>query len=459
MKVVRHDGSDERHAVCALVHSTEVLAAVSAAWDNEAFASKYANILARWCVDHFVKYGEAPGIGGITAKFDTWKDIADSTIVDTMADWLASLPATSDMTPDYAIDLIRNIVQRNSLKRLGNAITNLAETGKVEDALNIQAQWKRPKIGQEESGVFPLADLSIVERAFEQSTKKPLIEFSGALGEFFGDVMSTDSFVSLLAPEKTGKTTVLMDLAWRSVDQGRRTAFFSCGDMSQDQVILRLLPRLCRRPLKGGRFMIPKELAYENKEPKIVREPKSAPPITKEDAIKAFSSSAGADPKRFRLLTHPAGTITAKDISNQVSRWADEGWVPEVIVIDYADILGAPPGFKEKREQIDETWRELRALSTRMRCLVLTASQSDTEGYSAWLLTKKNFSDSKTKVAHVTAMIGLNMTESERRQNICRYNYVALREAEFMQDKPAYVAVAGCTKVGRPSLISCWPND
>jgi replicative DNA helicase len=158
-------------------------------------------------------------------------------------------------------------------------------------------------------------------------------------------------------------------------------------------------------------------------------------------------------------LTHAAGTITAKDIANQVTRWADEGWVPEVIVIDYADILGAPIGLREKIEQIDHTWRELRAMSTQMRCLVLTASQSNKEGQTAWLLNKGNFSDSKTKVAHVTAMIGLNMTESERRQNICRYNYVALREAEFMQDKPAYVAVAGCTRVGRPSLISCWPND
>jgi hypothetical protein len=459
MKVVRHDGSDERHAVCALVHSPTVLAAVSAAWDRESFASKYANILASWCVDHYTKYKDAPGIGGITARFDTWKDIADATLVGTMADWLATLPATSDMSDDYAVDMIRGIVQRNSLKRLGNALVNLAENGKIEDALNIQNQWKRPKIGQEESGVFPLEDPSVIARAFQHTTKEPLIKYTGALGEFFGDVLSSDSFVSLLAPEKTGKTTVLMDFVWRSVEQGRRTAFFSCGDMSQDQVIVRLLPRLCKRPLKGGRFMIPTELTYENKEPKIVREPKSAPPITLEDATKAFAATAGADPKRFRLLTHPAGTITAKDISNQVSRWADEGWVPEVIVIDYADILGAPPGFKEKREQIDETWRELRALSTRMRCLVLTASQSDTEGYSAWLLTKKNFSDSKTKVAHVTAMIGLNMTESERRQNICRYNYVALREAEFMQDKPAYVAVAGCTKVGRPSLISCWPNE
>ena len=459
MRVVRHDGSDERHAVVAMIHLPEVLSAVAPAWEQDSFASKYANILAKWCVDYHNSYKEAPKNAGIAAKFDLWKDLADASVVETMADWLASLPESCDMSPDYAVDLIRGIVQRNSLKKLGNAIVNLAETGKVEDALNIQASWKRPKIGQEESGIFPLLDTDAISRAFEHSQKEPLIKYPGALGEFFGGVLSADSFVSLLAPEKTGKTTVLLDAVWRSVDQGRRTAFFSCGDMSQEQVILRLIPRLCKRPIGGGRFYIPTELAYEAKEPKITREPKSAPPVTKEDALKAFAGSAGADPKRFRLLTHPAGSITARDIANQISRWADEGWVPEVVVIDYADILGPPPGLREKRDQINETWQELRALSTKMRGLVLTATQSDTEGYTAWLLSKKNFSDSKTKVAHVTAMIGLNMTESERRQNICRYNYVALREAEFMQERPAYVAVAGCTKVGRPSLISCWPND
>jgi hypothetical protein len=355
--------------------------------------------------------------------------------------------------------MIGQIVQRQSLKKLGNAIVTLCETGKTEDALNIQASWKRPKIGQESSGVFPLQDPSIVERAFAYSQREPLVKYPGALGEFFGDTLSADSFVAFLAPEKTGKTTVLSDLVWRAVEQGRRVAYFSCGDMSQDQMILRLIPRLCKRPVKGGSFKIPVEIKFANKEPEIKYETYSRPPVTKEDAIKAFQASGQHDPTRFRLLTYPAGTLSAADISTMADRWADEGWMPEIFAIDYADIMALPKGFREKRDAITEMWGQLRALSTRTRSLAVTATQSDTEGYTAWLLNQGNFSDSKGKVAHVTALVGLNMTESERRMGICRYNYAAIREREFMQGRPPYVAVAGCTKVGRPSMISCWPED
>ena len=459
MQVIRHDGQDERHAITAMVHNPAVLAQVAGNWENDQFASKLANLLAKWCVEHHVRYKETPGVAGITARFDSWKDTADSAIVSMMGEWLATLPGQSDLSTDYAVDMIGTIVQRQSLKKLGNALTSLCEVGKLEDALGIQAAWKRPKIGQESSGVFPLQDASVIERAFAYSQREPLVKYPGALGEFFGDTLSADSFVSFLAPEKTGKTTVLADLVARGVDQGRRVAYFSCGDMSQDQMILRLIPRLCKRPLRGGSFRIPTSLAYKDKEPKIEFTTHTAPPITKEDAVKAFSASGRNDPTRFRLLTYPAGTLSAADISAMADRWADEGWVPEIFAIDYADIMALPKGFREKRDAITELWGQLRALSTRTRSLVVTATQSDTDGYTAWLLNQGNFSDSKGKVAHVTAMIGLNMTEAERKLGVCRYNYPALREREFLQGKPSYVAVAGCTKVGRPSLISAWPED
>lgn len=456
MRITRHDGADERHAIVAMVLSDTVLAAVAQSWQQDSFGSRWGNLIAGWCVEHWNKYLEAPKSAGITAKFDLWKETADESFAQTVSDWLTNLPDDSGLNDDYATDLIRGIVQKQSLKKLGASITALVEGGKIDDALNLQAAWKHPKLGQEQEGVFPLQDARVIEDAFAYATREPLVKYSGALGEFFGDNFSADSFVSFLAPEKTGKTTVLLDLAWRAVSQGRRVALFSCGDMSQSQMILRLAPRLCRRPLKGGSFYVPTEIAYKDKEPTVKWDVKTSQAIAKEDAIKAFQDSGQSDPTRFRLLTYPAGTITAFDISAMAQRWADDGWVPDVFVIDYADILAGPKGYKEPRDQINANWEEMRALSTRTRSLVVTASQSDTDGYNAWLLSKKNFSDCKKKIAHVTAMIGLNMTEQERRMGVCRYNYVALREAEFMQGRPNYVAVAGCTKVGRPSLISSW---
>lgn len=459
MQFIRHEGSEERHAIVAMVLSPEVLGAVAPVWQPDGFGSRFSNLIAKWCVEHWNNYQQAPGIAGITAQFDLWKLTADDTFAQTVEQWLTGLPAESGLNDQYAIDMIQQIIQTQSLKRLGNSLVALAEKGKIEDAVNLQVSWKRPKIGQEASGVFPLQDAKVIESAFQYSQQEPLIQYKGALGEFFGGTMCRDAFVSFLAPEKTGKTTVLSDIAMRGIEQGHRVALLSVGDMSQDQVILRLTPRVCGRPIKGGKFQVPVAVSYKKETgAEIVWEDHIAPAVDSATAVAKWQSYGKAGPDRLRLLTHPSGTFSAADLTATALRWADEGWSPDIIVVDYADILAPPPGLKEKRDQINRTWEELRALSTRMRCLVVTATQSDTEGYSSWLLSKKNFSDSKTKNAHVTAMIGLNMTDADKKNRTCRYNYVALREAEFMEDKPAYVAVTGCTRIGRPSMRSCWPE-
>jgi hypothetical protein len=459
MKVIKHEGNEERHAIVALVLDPKVLAEVAPSWEGKGFGSRWANLVAQWAVDHWNKYKTPPTPGDLEGIFTAWSPTADDALVRIVEDWLSNLPGESTLNSDYAIDRIRQIVQQNAIHSLGVALTGLTEQNRLEDAQNVLALWKAPRIGQEASGVFPLQDANLVDEAFQTACQEPLIQYPGALGEFFGPVLAKDAFVAFLAPEKTGKTTVLLDLAWRGVAQGKRVAFISCGDMSQSQVIARLIPRVCKSPISGGLVSIPVSVTYENKEPRVVWEQTTTRKVSKEDAKKAFVEAGGDDPSRFRLLTYPAGTVTASDITSLASRWADEGWTPEIIVIDYADILALPRGIKETRDGIDANWKELRALSTQFRCLVATATQSDTEGYSTWLLSKKNFSDCKKKVAHVTAMIGLNMTEQERRMQVCRYNYVALREAEFMAQKPVYISVAGCTKVGRPSMVSAWPTD
>ena len=55
-----------------------------------------------------------------------------------------------------------------------------------------------------------------------------------------------------------------------------------------------------------------------------------------------------------------------------------ENFVPDVIVLDYADIMALPPG-KERRLQLDELWLGLRNITLDMNNLIVTASQTGRE--------------------------------------------------------------------------------
>lgn len=433
--------------------------AIAPGWVPDTFSSRWANLVGKWSVDYFNQYKDAPGIQGITGLYEEWAPSVDKDVSDLVYRWLSSLDGDTGISSEYAIDLIGKIATRTSTKKLADQVQGALAKGKVDDAARLVEGWNRPRLGQQADGTFLLADESAIEQAWSSAVNtEPLIKYKGALGEFFGPMLARDSFVAILAPEKRGKSTWLLDMAWKGVLQHRKVAFFSIGDMSEPQVIKRLAIKAARKSTFPGTFQIPLTLRYENKEPVIECKPYPVTQgLTLTEAKQAILQHAGEDGTRLRLVTRPAGTVSAFDITAMVEQWADDGWVADIIVIDYADIMAGPPGCKELRDKINANWTQMRALSTQMRALVLTATQADTDGYSSWLLSQRNFSNDKRINAHVTGIVGINSTDHEKRLGITRLNWPTLREQEFMNQNPSsLVAVAGCMELGSPAILSTW---
>jgi len=158
----------------------------------------------------------------------------------------------------------------------------------------------------------------------------------------------------------------------------------------------------------------------------------------------------------LRLSCTSNSSTKVEDIRNSLDEAIKEGWVPDVVVIDYADILAPEAGVRGEdfRQQTNDTWKALRRLSQDYHCLVVTATQSDAASYDARIIRKKNFSEDKRKLAHVTGMAGLNQTEEEKRKGLYRLNWVVLREAMSFESK--CVVVAGCLALSRPVIRSAW---
>lgn len=156
----------------------------------------------------------------------------------------------------------------------------------------------------------------------------------------------------------------------------------------------------------------------------------------------------------WKLSCHPNSTLTVNGIRSILSGWEREGWTPDVVVVDYADILGSDHPKLDYRHQINETWKALRALSQSLHCLLITASQTDADAYRRNTITRSNFSEDKRKLAHVTGMIGLNQTPEEGEQGIIRLNWIVRRESSFRETQ--CVHVAGALGLANPAVASCW---
>lgn len=465
MKIERRQGSDERIILIGMVTNPVVLGRIAAKWPpGGPFASPWGNLVGGWCCKHLEKYGTPPG-NNLGSIYEHWagKGGRDKDTVEMVERFLAHLSSEYEqmaqgVNVEYTLDLASRYFNRVALDKLADTIKGELDGAADLDGLNnaVGTFGKLELAGSD--GVDPFTDPSVFEDAFTQQ-QEPLITLPGALGNFFKGALERDAFISFMGPEKRGKTWWLLYMAFRGLLQRRRVAFFEVGDMSQRQIVRRLGAMAARAPLKPGTYKVPTFLT--------IAEGQSVAEVELEERVfeegltwgqckaacaKLMEERVKSEESYFRLATYPNSTISVAGVRSVLDSWERRGWRPDVVVIDYADILAPPAGTLESRDQINATWKQLRAMSQAMHCLVITATQSDAASYDAKVLTRTHFSEDKRKLAHVTGMVGLNANEEEKDKGLMRLNWVVLREGEFSPHQCCHVA--GCLGLGNPAMKS-----
>lgn len=465
MRIEKKNASLERQVLTGLVTSTPMLARIYPKWHDDFFRSNWSQQIAKWCIKHYRRYGEAPG-QRIENLFQIWAaGVKDEQTVDAVSRFLSSLSdeyeEASSLNVDYLIDQAKEFFETQRLLSLVDELQDELDAGELERAMQRLEKHRGIDLAPS-TAVDVLNDKDALRAAFEQQSE-PLISFPGPIGSFFGNELQRDAFVSFMGPEKRGKSFWLMEMAWQGVLARHRVAYFQAGDQSQNQVMLRLGSRISGIPFRWDNLKVkyPVAVTRESDEKIAIvksRLKKFESALSWQRAWKAIEKSKRFKirSKRplFKLKCYPAGTCSVDDIKSNLDLWEmQSGWVPDIIVIDYADILAIPRGV-DRREGTNEVWQALRALATQRHCLIVTASQTDAASYKTWVLTRSNFTEDKRKLAHVTGMIGLNQTLEEKAKGLMRLNWVVARERE--NDETQCVHCAECRAIARPFVQSCW---
>lgn len=118
-----------------------------------------------------------------------------------------------------------------------------------------------------------------------------------------------------------------------------------------------------------------------------------------------------------------------------------EGFVPDVIINDYPDIMGMPKGM-EYRHQLDYVHQYHARISHERNCLVIGFSQVKTKAFHKKYITLADFAEDKRKAAHVDLAFALCQTAEEEDSEQMRFVTVVDRhyglaraQAVLVQDR------------------------
>jgi replicative DNA helicase len=122
----------------------------------------------------------------------------------------------------------------------------------------------------------------------------------------------------------------------------------------------------------------------------------------------------GMELGRLIIKEYPTGTCTVATIRNHLEKLALRGFVPHVIIIDYADIMRSSREFDALRMELKLIYEDLRNLAMEKAIPIWTASQSNREGSNADVVGLENMSESYGKAMVADVVISLSRKPSEK---------------------------------------------
>jgi len=498
----RVDTEVEKKMIIGLVISDRVCREVLPIVEDEYLQNPYSPIIINWIKEYWNKYQVAPG-RHIQDIYEAEKKNIYGDRQEMVAGFLENLSEEYEnedsINEPYLIDQCVEYLDERSLLWLADEIKVNVEGGDKGKAKGVLSNYQ--KVARSMSSWANPFSIEEVNLALD-AQMDVLFQMPGALGKLLGP-FERGTFVAVMAPVKRGKTWFLMEIAVMALLQKLRVAFVSL-EMKKTKMDQRLYKRLISTAVGKGDILYPCFDCYFNQDgscEKLEREGDG-------DLIESRNEDGGAIFKRYdekidwkpcdvcrergddfipsdthwyisverpgmdlksvrsyiksvkesfgdnlRLKCHPRFSANLEDIERDLDMLEyTENFIPDVIIIDYADILKPESRLGDKLDMVDETWMTLAQIGDKRKALLLTATQTNKEAWDARNTKAKNVSQYFMKFAHVEMAFMLSQTPVEKKNNIIRCSVAVSRNENF--NELNQVRILQQLEAGQPMIDS-----
>lgn len=457
LKRSKIDLSEERRLLSQIIVDSSFLSSIRDLLNPNLFESSYSKHIVKWVLEYYDLTKEAPQ-RSVEEIFMRKRRTLSEDDTDMVREFLSSL------SKDYEKWAVNNIaystknaveyLKLQSIKALQETLTKCLDNKDFSTAENLIASYTRVERTQGQS-LRMLQDSEAIVQAFTRENDQ-LFKLRGALGKVVGWFVRGD-FAAIQAPPKRGKSWWLWQCAFEASTMGCRTLMISL-EMTKEQLVRRAWSCYCGLPETEKEVQIP----YFDEDGSVAARTKKLKgvPVQKSDIEEVQKKLRfmyrGGD---VRMEVFPTKSFTLSQLNTLLDNLElYEAWVPDVIVIDYADIMKGETNQSEERHRINDIWQGLRGLAQEKNCCILTGSQggirkieSDKE------VTAGDIAEDARKIAHVTKLIVLNQTGNEKKKGIMRISCKVQRDGDQGSEEP--VVVLQSLSMGRPYLDSRLRKD
>lgn len=203
-----------------------------------------------------------------------------------------------------------------------------------------------------------------------------LNSLGGNVGELFGAFVRGEIFC-IVAPSKAGKSFCKQQIALEGLMSGHSVLYINL-EMKEDLLVQRMLAYITNTVISDRNRSL---LTYNEEEDKVIGVADNRKLLTEVTSVQlkqAFSYYS----KNLRLVTVKRGGLLLENLYNLIKLQISNGFRPDYIVLDYADLVIADRK-KDPLEGQDEVFRRLADIALETNTALITSTQTNRGGFES----------------------------------------------------------------------------
>lgn len=350
------------------------------------FDLKYLQYLCNSYFNYYKKYKDFPTLSLlITIIRDDLREGKDTILRDQIVDFLQRIRVNPDMGDiGYVKEKSLDFCRKQAMKEALEKAVEMIATDNLDSVVGVMKQALSAGTPMSIGHDF-FADVEARFVKTRRSTCPTGIKHLDAADILNGGLGKGELGV-VVAPTGVGKSHYLVSVGAHALKMGKNVLHYTF-ELSEAAVGLRYDSNLCSMP--------------------------SNEVVDRKTEVLDFYKDSN-DLGRLIIKEYPTGSATVQTLRNHIEKLLLKSFTPNVILIDYADIMRSSRAFDSLRHELKLVYEELRNLAMDLNVPIWTASQANRDASNADIVGLENMSEAYGKAMVADVVVSVSRKPNEK---------------------------------------------
>tara|TARA_A100001515_G_scaffold58933_4_gene46541 strand:- start:167 stop:1552 length:1386 start_codon:yes stop_codon:yes gene_type:complete len=351
--------------------------------DTQFFELNYLRVFVEKIFEYRRNYGVHPSKEILASIFRTDIEKLPDSTQKQVRDYFSRICIVAVRDEEYIKDTSLDFCKKQKLKEALMQSVDLIQSSSYEEVRKVIDDALKLGIDNDFGHEF----IKDFETRYEIRARNPVTTGWEKIDSLTKNGLGSGELGVIIAPTGAGKSMVLSHLGAEAVKAGKNVVHYT----------LELSDAVTGQRYDSCISGVPLNSLFE----------------MKDEVLESISDLEGS----LIIKEYPTKTASPTTIRAHLEKLKKRNHKIDMILVDYADLLRPSRTFKEKRNELESIYENLRAIAQEYECPLWTASQTNRTGLNAEVVTMESISEAFNKCFVADFICSISRTVKDRNKN------------------------------------------